>query len=476
MSHVPLSSPDFLARIYSVLQQFDYKIFPDVNMPQEGWKKLLDAGVLLPMLPSTFDGRDSHEEMCQIIRQAAYHNLALAMFIVTPVVIFSRTLLHFGPEALQREVFNDILTNGHMAGFAAVDPESSGAITMRTLFEAVPGGYRIVGRKHWQGYSLTAEWWLVVAKDSAIGVEGDKVDFFICRKTAENFRTVETYHPFGLGLIDFGLNEVDMFVPESQRLDLRNMDITGLLNVITGAWGQWSAMGNGFLTRVYEAANQYTTDRPTRTGKLKDHGHVKYRLGVIAACRDNCRALFNYVQTFTSIQDKLTEDMFPLQAVKALSADYMFTGSNHYLELCGGEGYRHGAASNFAARAMEDARGFSILGGANDMLYAMLTQYCLQTVTTDNFFTAIALYPHTSGALHHITAYQDVLQKLPEENLERVFCGKILSRLFMLQQLGHSSHLLTEVTYQSAITWTMAELSDILHTYTVAGKISAVAH
>ncbi|SHL18990.1 Acyl-CoA dehydrogenase [Chitinophaga jiangningensis] len=472
-SPVNLTSADFLAQLETVIRQFDYYHYPNENMPRHHWKQLVDAGVYLPVIPRALGGRESHLELCEISRLAGYHNLALGLFLMTPLSIFTRTLVHFGSPELQQEVIHHLLTQAHIGGFAVIDPDApSGATTMHTLWEKTSEGYHIHGRKHWQGYSHTADWWLIVAKDQANGTAGDKVDFFICKRS-DGFNTTETFYPMGMRLIDFGINEVSAVVPEHNKLAIANSSFTELLGLITGGWGQWSAMATGFLTRIYEEANRFTSNRLTRAGHLKDLGFVRYKLGLIGAYRDACSELFTYVKEQTDIQDKYPREMFPIQAIKAVTSDYMYLGANEYLELCGAEGYRYSAASNFAAQAMSDARGFSILGGANDLLYSQLPQYCLQSPAAEgkgDFLEILENYAHTREALHHLGSNRHLLKQIPSGNLQLVFYGKILARLFTLQLLEGSN--LTPALSEAAQACCLAEIIQLLGSFTLAEKIA----
>ncbi|HVI46078.1 MAG TPA: acyl-CoA dehydrogenase family protein [Chitinophaga sp.] len=434
MQLTDLSSVEFLQHVEETLRNFDCQTYPCEHMPRADWQQLVRAGVMHPIIPRVYGGRESHEEMGRVMERVAYYNLSLAMYVVTQSVIIGRNVVVFGSDALQEEVFTDILINGALMGFAVLDPDAaSGVSTMKTLYETVEGGYHIYGRKHWQEFSTTADWWLIVAKDKNGGIAGDKMDLFVHRTIDGGWRNTETYIPLGLRLIDFGLNEADVFVPEYRRLSIRHLNFEGILNLIGSSWSQFAAMGAGFLQRVYESAVLYVTQRQTRAGTLYDLGYVRYRLRVIAASRDICRVLFYYMLNKTDIREPLIADLFIQQATKTLCADLMFTGANHYLELCGAEGYRTGAKTNFAATAMSDARAFSILGGANDLLCAMLTQYCLRATKPASdapFHDVIRQFSHTTHAADLIGDKQELLGKQPTGNLEQVVYGKVLARLF----------------------------------------------
>ncbi|MFB6454180.1 acyl-CoA dehydrogenase family protein [Chitinophaga sp. Hz27] len=475
MEYSDLCTEDFLQQLGEVIKKFDYYQHPIGNLSHNEWEELVTAGIYHPLFKKRIGGRESHEEVCRIMRLAGYHHLSLGFFLMTPLTIFCRTVTNFGSLDLQERIFTDLINNNKLAGFAVIDPDApSGATTMQTWWEQAAGGYHITGRKHWQSGSRMSEWWLIVAKDKEKGPAATTVDYFLYESTG-GFQTTKTYHPLGLHLPDYGLNELDIFVPDSQRLEIPSATFTELLGLISGGWSQWASMAAGFLKRIYEEADKFVTARKTRTATLKDLGYVRFKLGMIAASKTIADIMYDYVLTQTNLFQQFPKDLFVLQAIKTTAADYMFTSANHYLELCGADGYRFNATNNFAAQALTDARGFSILGGANDVLYQLLTQYCLQDESTKgktDFLEVMQVFPHTRDASRYLKQVGTLFQQIPEDNLAQVFYGKILSRLFIIQLLESGVESLVTESFEAAHAYCLADLNDLLQHYALSHKIA----
>ncbi|WP_316839214.1 acyl-CoA dehydrogenase family protein [Pedobacter gandavensis] len=477
MDLINASSPEFLAQFDQLFKRFDYHEYSEESMSKPEWKNLVKAGVLLPIIPKKHGGRENNEEIYLLLEKAAYYNLGLAMYLNTAILLFTRSIIGHGTEKLKEEVIADLLTHGSCGGFAVIEPETGTGISLiQTYFEEVTAGYKITGKKHWQCFSESADWWLIVAKDKRMGSAGDKFDLFVHKSASGGFKTQQRYATVGLKLIDFGLNEIEVTVPEYARLQMNSATVSDLLNlVISGAWGQWASLSAGFLKRIQEESLSFTAQRRTATGTLKDLGYVKYRLGMIASAHHICRAIFNYLMQHINLGDTGTNDMFVVQSAKLLAADYMFDAAVHYQALCGGDGYRYQPEGNISAYAMQDARAFAILGVANDILYELLAKDFLNQQVSQkekSFYTMIQGFGHTSKASVYLESNRHLLEKIPINNTELVFAGKILARLFGITAIEHSAATLSAAERSAAIAFSLSEITNILTALSFAADIA----
>lgn len=97
----------------------------------------------------------------------------------------------------------------------------SDALNMRTSYQTMDESYAITGRKHWQGLTGQADYWLVAArKDLGNGELARDVDFFVTNNADEKQRIeVEAlYSNLGLYMIPYGMNVINVEVPTYQRL------------------------------------------------------------------------------------------------------------------------------------------------------------------------------------------------------------------------------------------------------------------
>jgi alkylation response protein AidB-like acyl-CoA dehydrogenase len=178
-----LSTNEFIADIEAVASRFDSATYPQQNLPPDDWTLLVKAGVLRPVLPKEYGGRDSHIEMCRVVETLSEWNLPLGMYTTIITGVALRPIALCGSEEAQQEILPLFAGSDPMiCGFASTEPGCGSAMSgMTTTFEEVDGGYRIRGRKHWQAFSETADWWLVSAKND----DGDRREYgyFIVKRS-----------------------------------------------------------------------------------------------------------------------------------------------------------------------------------------------------------------------------------------------------------------------------------------------------
>jgi len=471
-----LPTTRFLEQLETLLRTFDCQHYPAGNMPRYDWKKLVEAGVVLPIIPRHLGGRGSHEEVCHIIRKAAYYNVSLAIYINITALLFIRNVMNHGSPQIRQAYLDDLYEHAALGGFAVTDPVSgSDPMLMQAYYEKVEGGYRVTGRKHWQAFSKTADWWLIIAREA--GDKAGELNGFIHKRANGGFDTIQLYSPVGTRLIDYGMNRMNVFIPDHARLGVDHMSFTMLLELVGAAWSQWAAIACGFLERIYVEAVTYVQRRPAASGTIMDIGYVQYRLGAMAAASHVCKALYLYVLHQTDCVQSEIRDTFVVRAVKVLAADLMLDAALHYQQLCGGEGYRYHPSTNIAASAMQDARGFSILGGSNDMIYPLITRHFLDACGEQGhltFFSMLGSAAHTAPAARYMTAYAPALEKMPESHTEMVLYGKVLARLFGITAITlYSAEMeLTETDLRSVIAFCVAGIAGIVAELAAADVIA----
>jgi alkylation response protein AidB-like acyl-CoA dehydrogenase len=430
-----LPTDEFIAGIKAVASRFDCATYPQQNLPADDWALLVRAGVLLPALPRRFGGRDSHVEMCRVVETLAEWNLPLGMYtkIITAVALRPITLR--ASEEAQREVLPQFAGRDPMiCGFASTEPGCGSAMSsMSTTFEEVDGGYRIRGRKHWQGFSATAHWWLVAAK-AKNDEQGRRYGYFIVKRS-EGFRTVQRYEPVGMKVLDYGLNDIDAVVPRHRRIDAEDGNLSAMVEMLMPPRAMMAALACGFLRRINREAQAYADTRRVGRGPLSAIRYVRYRLMAISTSYTICQALNFYLQNVLNVKADLT-DAFPVaQAMKTVATERMLTASHHYQQLVGGEGYRCGSPTNIAGQAFLDTRVFTIFDGTNDLLSQQLTEYCLARRAGQTLSGFLASWPATAPAVTtHRVDLRFLDRDLAQEHL--VLAGRAIACAFSITQVA----------------------------------------
>lgn len=406
---------------------------PNDVFPREDWKKLTDNGLLLSMIPVAYGGRDSHEEICALIEIMAKYNLPLSMYTMIITLLFIRNVAKYGSEELKDEVLPLFRTQALVGGFALTEPHcGSNLARMSTAYHKMADGrYHITGQKHWQAFSLSADWWLIAAKNA-----GNEREFgyFIVKRT-EGFRSIEEYKALGLKAIDYGRNEIDAIVPAYRRLNVPGERLDGALDMLCASRLSMCAMASGFITRIHKEALEHAASRKIGNGALQDIAFVQYRIKRIAAGKTISKALLSYVSRYNDFRETLTDNFFEAQAIKTLSTDKMLESALNYQQICGGDGYRYDAPGNSAAYALLDSRVYTVFDGTNDLLNQQIAEYCIEQSKGGTVTQFLSGYEKTRYGLKHIDFDLSVLNK-NENQAKKVFNGQVIARIFGLNCLN----------------------------------------
>jgi alkylation response protein AidB-like acyl-CoA dehydrogenase len=428
-----LSTDELLAGIEEVARaRFDCRSFPQRNLSVDDWALLVRAGVLLPAIPAEFGGRDSHLEMCRVVETLAEWHLAIGMYTKIITAVALRPIALRASEEAKREVLPQFAGRDPMiCGFGSTEPCCGSAMSgMHTTFEEVEGGYRIRGRKHWQGFSTTAQWWLVSAKNDS---DGRRYGYFIVKRS-EGFRTLERYEPLGMKALDYGLNEIDAVVPRHRRIEAEDRNLSAMVEMLMPPRSMMAALAAGFLRRISREARLYADERLIGSAPLSAIGFARYRLAAIDTSATICEALNHHLLTALDVKADMTDSFPAVQALKTVATERMVSAAHHYQQLCGGEGYRCDSPTNIAGQAFLDTRVFTIFDGTNDLLSQQLTEYHLARLEGRSLSSHLAADPLTAPA---VTAHGLDLgfldRELGQEHL--VLAGRAIAYVFAITQV-----------------------------------------
>lgn len=89
---VDLDSSEFLDGFRRSIDEFDSARLPHEPLSRESLRKLVELGIYLPAIPREYGGRESHQEMCEIIEIMSERNLPLGMYTMIVTVLFLRNV------------------------------------------------------------------------------------------------------------------------------------------------------------------------------------------------------------------------------------------------------------------------------------------------------------------------------------------------------------------------------------------------
>lgn len=431
-----LGQVEYLKEIEESVKRFyNSSEFPKISFPKKDWKKLTKQGIMLSMIPKEFGGRDSHQELCEIIKRISLHNLPLGMYTMIITALFIRNVSKYGTEELKNEVLPKFSSEPLIGGFALTEPHcGSNLAKMTTVFEETEKNYLIKGEKHWQAFSLTADWWLVAAKN-----KNDDKDFaYFIVKRDEGWECFQEYEALGLKAIDYGRSKINATIPKYRRLNITSEKLLGAIDMLCASRLSMAAMASGFISNLKNLAVEKTKNRPMGNGKLYDVGYVKYKIKQISANKYITHSLFSHLTTKIDFRNDLLPNFFEAQAIKVLATDKMLESALIYQQLCGGDGYRYNAENNQAGYALLDARVYTIFDGTNDLLSQQLAEFCIKEAKVHpSLLEFLNKYNKTSKGLQTIVVDLSIINSYKTQE-EKVMIGQIISRIFGLNCLYES--------------------------------------
>lgn len=238
--------------------------------------------------------------------------------------------------------------------------------------------YEIKGTKHWQGLTGLANYWLITSRNAnADGNLSRDVDFFIAdtHQREQNIEVLEYYDNPGLYMIPYGLNKIDIKVPQANKLVPESTGLKMMLDILHRSRFQFPGMGMGFLKRMLDEALDHTRTRIVGNSNLFALDQVQYQVARLESFFTLCSAMCAKSSKISGIENNLSSDGVHANSMKALVTDMMQEAAQTLVQLSGGKGYR---TSHIGGRGIMDSRPFQIFEGSNEMLYTQISEGILK--------------------------------------------------------------------------------------------------
>jgi alkylation response protein AidB-like acyl-CoA dehydrogenase len=428
---------DRLSTLFNV--EYDYnKMSLTRGLPPEFLKEIMAMNPLSVAVPEEHAGRGLHVSQClQVLSAASYESLSLSLIFGINIALFLEPFAKYGDKNLHAPVFRRFMEDKAMGGLMITEPAyGSDALNMRTCYTASPDGFHLKGQKHWQGLTGAADFWLVAArKKNEKGELVRDVDFFMTENAdpAQRIEVERLYNNLGLYAIPYGINNIDINVPENHRLHPESTGIKLMLDMLHRSRLQFPGMGMGFIKRLLDETLQHCTNRRVAGMSLADMDAVKHQLSRIQAAYTICSGMCAYSSSVSSIANDLSGHSIDANSVKALVTDLMQESAQISLQLSGAIGYR---LDHYAGRAVVDSRPFQIFEGSNEMLYTQVAEAIAKLMRKSketNLLSFLKTYQLTTLSAPVFSSLLDF--NLPEQPKQRDFVtlGRIIARVVCYQ-------------------------------------------
>ncbi len=403
-------------------------------------RDLMACNPLATFIPTEYGGRGGKpEEGIAILEAASYESLALSLMFGINWALFIQPVTKYAQTEARRSVLADFVNHRKMGGLMITEPDyGSDALHMQTAWTKEGGRCHLQGTKHWAGLTGWADYWLLTARhlSSAKGLSRD-IDFFICDANApgQNIVVEEKFNNLGLYMIPYGRNRIDVSIPASHRLVPESTGIKMMLDLLHRSRMQFPAMAMGFIRRILDEATRHCRERLVGGKNLLSYDMVQARLAQIQSAFTVCSAMCVNTSERAGIEHNLAARGLEANAVKTCITDLMQESAQSLLQLVGAIGYR---LDHFAGRAVVDSRPFQIFEGANDILYAQITESLLKQMKVakeKNLFCYLRSFELTTNASGYFRKLLDFELNPAMTQRKLVVMGQLISRVMVMEMV-----------------------------------------
>lgn len=429
------------------------------DLPADFKAKIMAKNPLAVAIPELHGGRGVNVKECLgVLAAASYESLSLSLMFGINIALFLEPLAKYGNYAVQERIFKKFLEEQAMGGLMITEKAyGSDALNMKTAYQEIDGGYKIKGEKHWQGLSGAADFWLVTARKA--NANGDlirDIDFFVTddNNPMEHIPMVERYNNLGLYAIPYGINQIDVTVPEDQKLQPESTGLKLMLDMLHRSRLQFPGMGLGFIKRLMDESLAHCQNRIVGGAPLANLDSVKYQLSRIQAAYTICSGMCHYSTSNSGIDKDLASAAIEANALKALITDLMQESAQISLQLAGANGYR---LDHIAGRAVVDSRPFMIFEGSNEMLYGQIADAVLKLMRKAKETSLANFLGQYTNSQESIGYFANLLNFTIDQSVSQrdaVTLGRIIARVisfqFVLNMNGFNTELV-ELTRQHMV-------------------------
>ncbi|WP_222852265.1 acyl-CoA dehydrogenase family protein [Olivibacter sp. SDN3] len=436
--------PEFIDRFKQALKKVFYEQH-DINqlslergLPPHIWEGIMDTVPLAVAVPKEYGGRGCVVKEClSLLAAASYESLPLSLTFGINIALFLEPVAKYANDEVKGPIFRDFLEKQCMGGLMITEPDfGSDALNMKTFYQEIDGKYVVKGRKHWQGLTGQATYWLVAARKALENGElARDVDFFITDNELphQHIKVESLYSNLGLYMIPYGLNTVDVTVPKNQQLKPESTGIKMMLDILHRSRMQFPGMGMGFIKRMLDEAQFHCENRIVGTGNLLKLDAVQHQLSRIQTAYTICSAMCYRSSHISGIGLNVAAEGLEANSMKALITDLMQESAQLCLQVSGANGYK---ISHIAGRGIVDSRPFQIFEGSNEMLYTQIAEIIAKQMKRQkeaNLFNFLSQFKQTERAAPH---FKKELNFVIGDNITQrkmIDLGKIIAKLISAQ-------------------------------------------
>ncbi|MDA3893672.1 MAG: acyl-CoA/acyl-ACP dehydrogenase [Salinivirgaceae bacterium] len=397
-------------------------------------RNIMETNPLSVAIPTQYGGRGAKVSECLAVLEAAsYESLSLSLTFGINIGLFLEPVAKYAQDIVKGDIFKRFLTKQNMGGLMITEPDyGSDALNMQTSNIKQGNTYHIKGTKHWQGLTGMADYWIMTTRSkNEAGELGRDLDFFISDNQQSEQRVIvdEYYNNIGLYAIPYGINNIDIKVPEQFKLQPESTGLKLMMDLLHRSRMQFPGMAMGFIRRMLDESIKHCNSRIVGGKPLLALDQVKQQIAKIQSHFTVCSAMCSRSSDVSGIDNNLALFGVEANTMKAYVSDAMQESAQLQTQLKGANGYK---MENIGSRGIVDSRPFQIFEGSNEMLYTQISEMVIKFMGRKkivNMASFIKVYEITDKAADYFKSLLDfnIDATLPQRKM--VDLGKIISKV-----------------------------------------------
>lgn len=301
-----------------------------------------------------------------VVEEVARVCASTALSLAAHVSLGCGAISLFGTEEQKRRWLPEALRGERLIAFGLTEPEAgSDAGATQTQARAVPGGYRISGRKRFITNGVTCGAMVLTAREA-----DGKVSAFVIDRPADGYSASNPWHKLGMRGSDTAEIVLDdVFVAEDARLGEPGQGFRQFLGVLDGGRISIAALGVGIAQASLDASMRYANERRQFGQAIGGFQAVAFKLADMATAVELARTL---VLKAAWLKDMGRPFGRVASMAKLYATEQAFQCANQAVQIHGGYGY---IADYPVERYLRDAKLLEIGEGTSEVQRLVIARH-----------------------------------------------------------------------------------------------------
>ncbi len=331
--------------------------------PYELLPALGDAGLIGLAFPEEYGGGGlPWSVVARVSERMGYLGSMLGTLCDVTVTFGGMSLMAYASEAQRREILPKMIKGEVLFALALTEPGAgSDASRIRTRAVAVPGGWRINGRKIWSSYAGDSTYMVTPCRTSGEPGQSRGLTMMLIPPTAKGVHMTQLEKVGNNGLTSWDIGLEDVFVPESDVLGEVDRGFRNLMSTLHYARAGLAASATGQSQKAVDIAIAHAKEREQFGQPIGKFQVIQHRLADMQMRVDQARLYTYHLADLISAGAPCRREAAQAKVIATECLQYV---THHGMQILASAGYH---ADSDMQRIWRDARLYTFGEGSNEI-------------------------------------------------------------------------------------------------------------